>query len=190
MESTTGKVRSEELLDLEQYEQARARIRERVMGVKSRRRVHLGEHLTFLFENTETIRYQVQEMLRAEQRTSQADIEHELATYNELLGDPGGLGCTLLIELEDPAERDVRLREWLDLPRHLYLELEDVTRTPARYDVRQVGENRLSSVQYLKFDCGGVPPVAVGSDLPGLGLRATLTPVQAKALAEDLGAQG
>ena len=57
MERTTAKVRREELLDLERYERERGRIRERVMGVKSRRRVHLGEHLTFLFENTETIRY-------------------------------------------------------------------------------------------------------------------------------------
>lgn len=188
MESTTGKVRRADLLDLDSYEQARARIRERVMGTKSRRRVHLGEHLTFLFENTETIRYQVQEMLRAEKRSAVADIEHELATYNELLGDPGSLGCTLLIELEDPSERDVRLREWLDLPRHLYLELADGTRAPARYDERQMNADRLSSVQYLKFDCGSVPPVAVGSELPGLELRATLTPVQRKALAEDLSA--
>jgi len=176
----------EDVLDLATYERERSALRRHVMGVKSRRRIHLGEHLTFLFENLETVRYQVQEMLRIERRSSEEDVRHEIATYNELLGGPGELGCTLLIEIDDEEQRDVLLREWLGLPAHLYAELEDGTRVRAVVDGRQVGEDRLSSVQYLKFPCGGRVPVALGSDLPALTLRTELTPVQKKALAEDL----
>jgi Protein of unknown function (DUF3501) len=175
-----------ELLDLTAYEKARPRIRERVIEVKAPRRVHLGDFLTFLFENPETVRYQIQEMLRAERIVDEAAIAHELETYNELLGKPGELGCALLIEIDDPAVRDAKLREWLLLPEHLYLVTASGKRVRASYDPRQVGADRLSSVQYLKFDVQGEAPVAVGSDLPGLALEAALGPEQQAALAEDL----
>jgi len=180
------RMRPTDILDATAYGAQRAAIRASVLEAKSRRRVHLGEHLTFLFENFDTLRYQVQEMLRIEGRSSEADVAHEVATYNELLGDEGGLGCTLLIEIADEAERDRLLREWIALPAHLHLELEDGTRVPARVDERQVGDDRLSSVQYLKFDCGGRTPVAIGCDLPALELRTELTPEQREALAQDL----
>jgi hypothetical protein len=180
------RVERSDIVDRATYEQERPAFRRHVMDVKSRRRVHVGEHLTFLFENAETLRYQVQEMLRVEQREAEQDIAHELATYNELLGGPGELGCTLLIEIDDAALRDVLLREWRALPAHLYAELEDGTRVRAQVDRRQVGDERLSSVQYLKFDCGGAVPVALGSDLPALELRVALNPAQREALALDL----
>jgi len=180
------RIERSDIVDLATYETQRPAVRERVMDVKNRRRVHLGEYLTFLFENFETMRYQVQEMLRVEGRHSEADIAHEIATYNELLGEPGGLGCTLMIEIDDEARRDVLLREWLDLPRHLYAELDDGTRVRPDIDDRQVGDDRLSSVQYLKFACRGQVPVALGSDLSGLQLCCQLTPVQRQALAEDV----
>ena len=183
----TTKVRREEILDNQSYEQERDAIRARVMKAKARRRVHLGESLTFLFENAETMRYQVQEMLRIEKRDAEDDVRHELETYNELLGDEGELGCTLLIEIEDEARRAELLRAWLDLPRHLFLELDDGSRSPAVYDERQVGDDRLSSVQYLRFAARAAAPVALVSTMPGLELRAELTPVQRKALNEDLG---
>ncbi len=179
-------VKREELLDLTAYEKARPEIRKRVLQVKEPRRVHLGEVLTFLFENTETVRYQIHEMLRAERIVQEPEIRHELETYNELLGGPGELGCALLIEIEDPEERDRRLREWLALPKHLYVKTASGRLARARYDARQVGEDRLSSVQYLKFDVTGEPPVAIGCDLPGLALEAALTPEQRQALEGDL----
>ncbi len=180
-------VSRKELLDLGDYERARPQIRARVMALKAARRVHLGEVLTFLFENAETVRYQVQEMIRAERIVDEAAILHELETYNELLGRKGELGCVLLIEIDDPARRDAKLREWLLLPKHLYLVTASGRRVPATYDPRQVGAERLSSVQYLKFDLKGEAPVAAGSDLPGLTLEAALSPEQRAALEEDLG---
>jgi hypothetical protein len=179
-------VRREELLELATYERSRAEIRAAVIEAKRLRRVHVAGVLTFLFENTATMRYQVQEMLRAERIQGDAEIRHELETYNELLGKRGELGASLLIELPDPADRDRRLREWLALPRHLYVETEDGEKVRPTFDPRQVGTDRLSSVQYLKFDVRGRAPVAVGSDLPELDARTPLAPDQRAALVADL----
>ena len=179
-------VARKELLDLGDYERARPEIQRRVMAAKAPRRIHLGEVLTFLFENPDTVRYQVQEMIRAERIVEEAAILHELETYNELLGGKGELGCALLIEIDDPARRDAKLREWLLLPKHLYLVSATGKRVPATYDPRQVGADRLSSVQYLKFDVKGEAPVAIGCDLPGLALEVALSPEQRAALEEDL----
>lgn len=168
------------------YTETRDEFRSRVMEVKQLRRVFVGEHLTFLFENTDTMLYQVQEMMRAEQIVREADIAHEIATYNEVLGGPGELGCTLLIEIADPADRDVKLRAWLELPKHLYVKLPNGDLVRAKVDERQVGDDRLSSVQYIKFDTKGAVPVAVGCDLPALTVESVLTDAQKSALAEDL----
>ena len=179
-------VRRAEILDFETYGDERPRIRARAMAAKDRRRIPVGDCLTFLFENHETIRYQVLEMVRVERMVRESDIEHELRTYNELLGGPGEIGATLLIEIPDPAERDRRLRRLRGLVEHLYLRLEDGRRALATFDPRQVGEDRLSSVQYLRFDTGGETPVAVGCDHPDLAGETALTGDQRAALREDL----
>ena len=179
-------VRRDEIMDAAAYERSREEIRKAVIEAKRRRRVHVAGALTFLFENTATMRYQVQEMIRAEKMTGEPEILHELETYNELLGGKGELGCSLLIEIPDPAERDRALRAWVDLPAHLYVKTEDGTKVWARFDPRQVGTDRLSSVQYLKFDVGGRTPVAVGSVLPALTAETALDDEQRAALVADL----
>ncbi len=181
------KIALAEILRLEDYDAQRPAIRARVMEEKRRRRIHVGP-LTFLFENADTVRYQVQEMVRAERLYREAEIQHEVDTYNELLGGTGELGCSLLIELTDPAERDVKLRAWRALPERLYAKLPDGGRVRARFDGRQVGDDRLSSVQYLRFPVGAEAPVALGCDLPQLTLEVPLAPEQRAALAADLAA--
>lgn len=176
-----------EVLDYETYSDLRSGIRAAAMAAKDRRRVHVGEHLTFLFENHETIRYQVLEMVRAEAIVRESDIRHELDTYNELLGALGDLGCTLLIEIDDPAARDRLLREWRGLVDHLFLRFGDGSTVSAAFDPRQVGDDRVSSVQYLRFRVDGRVPVAVGCSLPALSVEASLTSDQRAALADDLG---
>lgn len=180
------RVERSEVLDYATYAEEREARRAAILPVKRARRVHLGEHLTFLFENHDTVLYQIQEMLLAEKIVKEAEIRHELETYNELLGEDGGLGAVLLIEIDDPAERQVKLVSWRDLPRHLYVALEGGRRVPATYDERQVGEERVSSVQYLRFATGGAVPVAVGAAHPELTLEAPLSEEQRRALAEDL----
>jgi hypothetical protein len=182
------KVSREEILDYVTYAERRSEIQGRVLAAKAMRRIHVGEHLTFLFENAETIRYQIQEMMRVERIVKESDIQHEIDTYNAVLGGDGELGCTLLIEIDEPSERDRLLRVWVDLPKHLYVKLEDGATVYAKYDGRQVGEGRLSAVQYLKFATGSAIPVAIGSDLPEVTVGVTLSPGQRQALREDLGA--
>jgi len=179
-------VTREEILDLTAYEKARPGLQAEVLAVKAPRRVHLGDSLTFLFENRDTVRYQVQEMVRAERMVKEQDIAHELETYNELLGRKGELGAVLLIEIDDPERRAVKLREWMGLPGSLYVKTASGRKVKANFDARQVGEDRLSSVQYLKFDVGGESPVAVGVDHPKLQAEAALSTVQRQALETDL----
>ena len=178
-------VERNELTDYVTYVDNRDSIRTAAMAAKGRRRVQVGV-LTFLFENRDTVRYQVLEMMRVERIVRESDIQHELDTYNELLGGPGELGCTLLIEIEDPATRDKLLRDWLALPSHLYALLEDGTRVRPTYDTAQVGDDRLSSVQFLKFDTGGQVPIALGTDLPNLIAEVALSAEQHAALGADL----
>ncbi|MHC5010730.1 MAG: DUF3501 family protein [Planctomycetota bacterium] len=182
------KVRREEILNLHGYEERRDAMRKRIFEVKAARRIHLGDCLTFLFENADTVRYQVHEMMRAERLIKDDDIQREVDTYNELLGTEGELGCTLLIELDDPEERAVKLRAWRDLPEHLYAKLKDGRRIRPTLDERQRDEERLSAVQFLKFDTGGEVPVALGSDYGDLAAEVTLTEEQRAALADDLAA--
>jgi hypothetical protein len=174
------------IVDVETYEKLRPEFRELVMAVKAPRRIHLGEHLTFLFENPLTMRYQVQEMMRTERIRREEDILHELETYNAVLGGPGELACTLLVEIDNPETRAGRLREWYALPERVYAVLEDGRRIHPTFDEAQRGDGRLSSVQYLKFAVGGTAPVALGVDLPGLTQETRLTPEQRAALKEDL----
>jgi Protein of unknown function (DUF3501) len=183
------KVDPSEILDLQAYEERRDEIRRAIFETKEPRRVHVGPDLTFLFENADTVRYQVHEMVRAERMHRPEDIRREVETYNELLGDEGELGATLLIEIDDPAVRRQRLRAWRDLPEHLYAKLADGRRVRPALDERQRDEERLSAVQFLHFDVGGEVPVALGCDHPAYAHEAALTPAQQEALATDLAAR-
>lgn len=181
------KVERAEILDFVTYGERREAIRAAAMAAKAPRRVHLGAHLTFLFENAETIRYQVQEMVRVEQMVREADILHELETYNALLGGPGELGCTLLIEIDDEKARGELLRRWRHLPDHVWMTFADGSREKARFDEEQMNEEKLSSVQFLKFRVGHRTPEGLECDLPELPAVAAFSPETRAALVEDLG---
>jgi len=180
------KVERKEIIDYVTYEEGRDAFREKIFAVKAPRRVHIGEYLTLLFENHQTMLYQIQEMIRAERMVKEADIQHEIDTYNEVLGGEGEFGCTLLIEIDDPSVREMKLKEWWQLPEKMYLSLDDGTRVWATFDERQRGEDRVSSVQYMKFAAGGRVPVAAGVDLPELQVEAALSEEQRHALGGDL----
>jgi hypothetical protein len=180
------KVERSEVVDYQTYEENREEFRRKVLAEKSRRRIHVGPHLTFLFENPLTMRYQVQEIMRVERIVKERDILHELETYNGILGSEGELGCTLLVEIDDPAQRDVCLRSWRDLPARLYARLADGTIVRPVFDEAQRDAERISSVQYLKFPVGALPPVAIGVDLPEIAAETLLANDQQVALAEDL----
>src|SRR6267154_343501 len=115
------KISADEILALADYERVRNRLRPLFIHEKERRRLHVGSHLTFIFENAQTAWYQVEEMIRTEKMTERDAIQHEIDTYNELIPAPGELAATLLIEYADPDERDAALARLVGLERHLWL---------------------------------------------------------------------
>jgi len=176
------------LVDLETYSAGREAYRKVVRAARRLRTVQVGRYMFFQFENRMTVRYQVQEMLRVERIAGEAEIQHELETYNDILGGDGELGCTLLIGIDDPSLRDQLLPRWLDLPQTLYLRLADGRKVRGAWDANQVGEERVSSVQFLRFDTGGEAPVAVGCDHPDpeVNGETALGGMQVEALRADL----
>lgn len=181
-----SKVQRNEILDFVTYGERRDAIRASAMKAKDLRRVHLGDHLTFLFENHETVRYQVLEMVRSEQMVKEADIQHELDTYNGLMGEAGEMGATLLIEIDDEAARPELLRKWRDLPRRIALVFEDGSESLAQVDEDQFNEEKASSVQFLRFKVDGRAPKGLKVDHPGYSARVDFTEAQKAALAADL----
>ncbi len=175
-----------EILDFATYAERRQELRPAAIRARALRRVHVGAHLTFLFENHDTVRHQVQELTLAERTVKEADLRREVDTWNALLGGEGELGCTLLVEVEDPAERMETLSAWRELPAHLYVRLEDGSRIQAVCVPARGPGGRLAAVQYLKFPVGGRVPVAVGCDLPGAAGETPLPAEQREALADDL----
>jgi hypothetical protein len=103
------KLTLDDIADLREYERERDEFRRHVIELKKRRRVGVGPFVTVLFENRDTIRFQIQEMARIEKLISDEAIEGELRAYNPLIPEPGELACTLFIELTS----EIALREWL-----------------------------------------------------------------------------
>ena len=145
------KIQIEDVLDLTAYEKQRNDIRPKIIEIKNQRRIHVGPKVTYLFENYDTMWYQVQEMTRAERIVDEEGIKGELNAYNELIPDTNQLSASMLIEIDDMDERKSFLSKILDLPQHTYLEVDGERIVPS-FDPRQGSEDKLSSVQYLKFD--------------------------------------
>jgi hypothetical protein len=148
------KVDRSELLSLAAYEEIRPHFRGRMIEVKGRRRVSVGEHMSLVFENHDTMLLQVQEMLRTERISDEAAIAHELETYNELVPAPGNLSATLFIEYDDSAQRTEMLAKFATLRTAVHLVLAE-SRITARFGTHFGEEmDRLPAVNYLKFEVG------------------------------------
>ena len=185
-----------EILGLTEYEAVREQTRAEVLRAKEPRRIALGPNMTVLFENRDTVRYQIQEMLRIERTTGEKEIAHELETYNELVPGDGELTATLLIEYETPEERDRQLTALLGLEKGALRLVVGGREIPAAFDQRQVNTRRISSVHYLRFGLGAAREafereglqgnVRLVVDHPAYRAQAVLLPPQVKALAQDL----
>jgi hypothetical protein len=185
-----------EVLPVTSYDRVRPVLRPLCIAEKARRRLAVGPHLTLMFENRQTIWYQIQEILRTERIFEDAAINAEVETYNELLPRPGELSATLLIEYAEPIERDAELARLVGLERHLWMVL-DGRRIGARFDERQMSPDRISAVQFIAFPLGAdadrfgelasAGKVAIEVDHPHLSLRVPIEGPLATALADDLG---
>jgi len=148
------KVDRNELLSFAAYEEIRPHFRGRLIEQKRRRRVAVGGHMTLVFENHDSVLLQVQEMLRTERISDERAIAHELATYNELVPEPGCVSATQFIEYEDKDERARMLQRFASLRTALSLRIGDDVFV-ARF-ATHFGEelDRLPAVNYLTFELG------------------------------------
>jgi hypothetical protein len=189
-------VERSEILSLGEYEQVRPQFRARVMGEKKRRRASLGERMSIVFENRDTVLLQVQEMLRTERITGAEAIAHELETYNELVPGENELSMTLFIEIADRAEREQMLRDGAGMEDHVALEV-DGTRCPCKPLARDgATPDRTTAVQYYRVPVppdvaerwrkGEVKTLAVAVDHPNYRERADLAAETIEALRGDL----
>src|SRR5215510_7459474 len=136
------------LLSLEAYAKQRPAFRARVMEHKKRRTVHLGDHLTLLFEDELTIRYQVQEMLRIERIFEEDGIQGELDAYNPLVPDGTNWKATMLIEYTDVDERKRMLERLKGIERQIWVQVQGCTgvQAIADEDLERETEEKTSSV--------------------------------------------
>ncbi len=101
----------DDLIAQDEYERQRETYRQSIIDLKRRRRIGVGDKITLVFENRETLRFQVQEMIRVERIVDPQKVQEELDVYNALLPTLGELSATLLIELTDADT----MKHWLDL---------------------------------------------------------------------------
>jgi hypothetical protein len=142
------------LLTLEAYAKQRKDFRARVLVHKRDRTVHLGEHVTLLFEDELTVRYQIQEMLRIEKTFEEAGIQDELDVYNPLVPDGGNLKATMLVEYEDVDERRVALARLRGIEDAIWVRVAEfpAVRAIADEDLDRSNEQKTSSVHFLRFE--------------------------------------
>jgi hypothetical protein len=166
---TMPAITRESLLSLEAYAKARGEFRAKVLAHKKPRTVHLGEHVTLLFEDELTIRYQIQEMLRIEKTFEEAGIADELDAYNPLVPDGSNFKATMLVEYEDVDERKRALARLKGIERRVYVQVEGCPRVYAIADEDLPRENdeKTAAVHFLRFE---LAPEMVAALKYGVGL--------------------
>ena len=191
------KITRESLMTLEAYAKARKDFRAKVIAHKKNRTVHLGEHVTLMFEDTLTIRYQVQEMLRVERIFEEDGIQDEIDAYNPLIPDGRNFKATMMIEYEEVNERKAALARLKGVEERTWVRVEGCAPVfaIADEDLDRETEEKTSSVHFLRFELSnemadalkyGVS-LAIGIDHPHY--QAKLDPVSAElrtALLQDL----
>jgi len=147
------------LMTLEAYAKARKDFRARVLAHKKDRTVALGEHLTLIFEDELTIRYQVQEMLRVERIFEEEGIRDELAAYDPLIPDGSNWKATMLIEYPDVAERQAQLAVLRGIEDKVWIEVAGHARVYAiaDEDMDRSNDEKTSAVHFLRFEL--TPPM-------------------------------
>ena len=184
-----------DLLGLETYAQQRSEFRARAMAHKQQRTVHLGEHLTLIFEDRLSVQYQVQEMLRIERIFEAGGIQDELDAYNPLVPDGSNLKATMLIEYADVEQRKrelVRLRH-IEHAIALSVHGHAAVTAIADEDMERSDDKKTAAVHFLRFELGPAmiadwragAAVTLTSTLAAMPVEATLTPEQRHALAAD-----
>ena len=148
------RIERDSLMTLEAYAKARKDFRAKVIAHKKARTVHLGDHVTLLFEDELTIRYQVQEMLRIEKIFEDDGIQGELDAYNPLVPDGRNFKATMLIEYEDVGERARALATMKGIEDRVWVQVEGLARVYAiaDEDLDRENDDKTSSVHFVRFE--------------------------------------
>lgn len=148
------KITRESLLSLEAYARTRAEFRAQVIAHKKNRILHLGEHVTLIFEDELTIRYQIQEMLRAERIFEDEGIAAELDAYNPLVPDGANWKATMMIEYTDADERHAMLGKLIGIEDRVWIQVRGFSRVYAiaDEDLERENDEKTSSVHFLRFE--------------------------------------
>jgi hypothetical protein len=148
------RITRESLMTLEAYAKVRKDFRAKVIAHKKTRAVHLGEHLTLLFEDELTIRYQIQEILRVEKTFEEQAIEDELDAYNPLVPDGHNWKATLLIEYEDVDERKQALASLKGVADRVWVQVGTSPRVYAiaDEDLERENDEKTSAVHFVRFE--------------------------------------
>jgi hypothetical protein len=191
------RISRESILSLESYSRQRNEIRARTIAHKKNRTIHLGDHLTLIFEDDVTIRYQIQEMLRAERIFEEQGIQGELDAYNPLVPDGSNLKATVLIEYEEVSERRRQLSKLKEIEDRFWVKVGASDRVwgIADEDLERANDEKTSAVHFVRFELSKEmvdalklgAPLAIGVDHPEY--RASLEPLAAdarNALVKDL----
>ena len=191
------KLTKEDLIDIAAYERIRDRRLGEVIGLKRRRRVAVGPLVTLLFENRDTVRSQIQEMMRAERLVDEAAIQAELDVYNDLVPDDGELSATLMIEVSEPGRVREVLDRFIGLDRgdRVFMRFETGMIVPALFEPGRSREDRISAVHFVLFRLDETSRAAFRSgggrvdlviDHPGYRAEGPIDPETRRALMEDL----
>lgn len=188
----------DDVMGLERYEAQRDEIRRRIIELKRHRRVSVGDEVTLVFENHQTVFFQIHEMLRAERITDVDKIRFELDVYNATLPKPGELSATLLIEITEQEKIRERLNALLGIDEHVRIEVgPHVIR--GQFEPGRSREDKLSAVQYVRFFfppearrafLDPVQPAQIVIDHPNYQAKAAIEGSVRASLAEDLRAAG
>ena len=148
------KISRKSLMSLEAYAKARTDFRAQVIAHKKHRTVHLGDHVTLIFEDELTIRYQIQEMLRIEKIFEEQGIQDEIDAYNPLVPDGRNFKATMLIEYEDENERKAALARMKGIEDRTWVRVEGCAPVYAiaDEDLDRENEEKTSSVHFLRFE--------------------------------------
>lgn len=187
-------IEAQDILDLTAYERIRDDFVQKTIALKRPRRIHVGQILCFVFENRDTVLFQIQEMTRAERTVNEEGIAEEVRVYNELIPDAYGLSATLMIEIPNAAEIRPQLDRLIGIDEHVYLDVGDES-VRATFDEDQFEESRISAVQYVKFPLGEKlaatfrdpnVPVALRVDHPNYSEKTLIEGDTRASLAADL----
>jgi len=150
----TNLLKREDLFSLEEYAEQRSNIRKNVMDVKKNREVNLGEHIRLLFENQQTVHYQIQEMLRIEKIFEATGIQEELDVYNPLIPDGSNLKATMMIEYTDVDERTKALSNLIGIEKSIYFQISNHQNVYAicNEDLERETDEKTSSVHFMRFE--------------------------------------